>query len=164
MTRLLAFSLTLTLALTSAVALAQGEGADPGTVQIQSEHLVIDTQAQTATFDGDVVVRHGDLHLRCEKLLADLDEDGKPTRVTATGHVKVSRGDLFATAGTVVYKQDTRELLLTGAPVLWKGGNKLAGQAVHIDLLKDTVEIDKPRGLMALPEHAPPATSAREEP
>lgn len=155
---------TALILLASAAAWAQQDDLEARSrVQIQSEHLVIDTQGQTATFDGDVVVRHGQLHLRCEHLLADLDDDGKPTRITATGRVKISHGELFATAGTVVYHQDTRKLLLTDSPVLWRGKSRVAGEAVRIDLAHDSVEVDKPRGSLALP---PPATAStpREQP
>lgn len=129
----------------------------PGDVAIRSERLVVDTTRQTARFEGDVVVQQGNLTLKCEQLDADYDPEGHPTRLIATGRVRLSRGELFATAGRAVYQrtapgpQPKGTVTLTQNPQVWQGSNWMSGRSVTIALAEGRVDVEAPRGMLKVP-------------
>ncbi len=163
MTLTRSISSLLTCLLLAAPAAAQQPQDEPGaqpTLDIQSEHLALDPDAGHATFDGDVQLRRGNLHLRCDRLEATVDpQGGPPSFVRASGHVRVAFGDLFAQAAHAEYDRATDRLTLTGDPVLWRRGARLQGERVSLHLPTRAVQIDKPRGTLAnaplTPEAAP---------
>ena len=132
-------------------------------VIIRSARLVVDTTTHTAQFEGDVIVRHGELVLKCDKLNADYNDQGHPTRLTAEGRVRLSRGELFATAESAIYRRanlgpkPTGTIELSGSPKVWRGAHTMSGRSVTIDLAKGRVEVEAPRGVLRVPEPARPS-------
>lgn len=126
-------------------------------LEVTSERLELDTNGKKADFIGNVVVRKGRLYLRCEQLTATYDGDGVATRVLARGKVKLSHGDIFATASNAAYDRATDIVSLDGGPVVWRATQKISGTAMRIHLKTERIEVDNPRGTMAMPAASIPA-------
>jgi lipopolysaccharide transport protein LptA len=126
-------------------------------LEVTSERLELDTSGKKADFIGNVVVRKGKLYLRCEQLTATYDGDGVATQVRASGKVKLSHGDIFATATNAEYDRATDIVSLGGGPVVWRAAQKISGTAMRIHLKTERIEVDNPRGTMALPAASIPS-------
>lgn len=131
-------------------------------LEITSERLELDGPRNRAEFIGDVLAREGELTLRCDRLIAQYDDAGTATRVEARGRVRVSHGRVFATAGRAEYERSTEVVRLDASPVVWRGAQRVAGDAVRIYLKTERVEVDAPRGVIEMPTSALPGATRRD--
>ncbi|UFS68655.1 lipopolysaccharide transport periplasmic protein LptA [Geomonas sp. RF6] len=129
MKRMAAVTALLTLLAQSGLAAAPTHGKEP--LKIKSNELHADNEKKTATFEGSVVARQGDLTLYTDKLVISYGESGKDlSKVEAFGHVRIVQGDREAVGAHAVYDNKGGRIVLDGSPRVMQGKNLITGKEI----------------------------------
>ncbi|MDY7226930.1 LptA/OstA family protein [Hyalangium rubrum] len=143
-----------------------GAGADGGTrpqllgsaplrdpVEISAN--LISGGRSSATFTGNVQVKHRTLELRCDKMEAFYTESREVRRVECTGGVQAQDGDRFARGEKAEYDVPSGVLVVTGSPEARQGTTFLKGTKVRLTLGSERVEVENARIVIETAPEAP---------
>ena len=110
--------------------------ADRGPVAITADVLEFDYRTGVLSYQGNVVVKQGELTLSSDtlRLSLDLEDIGRPREIVAEGRVRIVRGERIATGGRAVFDQAAQTITLSDEAVLRDGMNEVAGQKVVVYL------------------------------
>jgi lipopolysaccharide export system protein LptA len=106
-------------------------------VEISSNRLTVDQVTGAAVFDGDVVIKQGDMLLSAALVRVEygVDGDSRIQRLHASGGVTLVSGGEAAEARDAVYTIETGVIVLSGDVLLTQGLNILSGQKLTVDLV-----------------------------
>jgi lipopolysaccharide export system protein LptA len=135
------------------------EEKTPSPTRVEASKLFLDRSEQLARFTDEVVVRRGDMTVRGPLMDARYDKSGEVTRLLLSGGVEMRQGDRRAVAQKADYDPRAKELILTGQPRLFDGGDTLAGERITVNLDSHEVRVDRAHGLFR--PRSPSATGAR---
>lgn len=122
--------LLLTLA-TASLGAPAAPDASKEPLKIKSDTLHADNEKGTATFEGKVVARQGDLTLYADRLVISYSSDGRDlSRVEAFGNVRVLQENRQATAAHAVYEPKGARILLDGSPKVTQDGDVISGKQI----------------------------------
>lgn len=107
-----------------------------GPVIITSATLTADNKARTALFEGSVVAKTESMTIFSKKMLVSYTENGKITKIEATGDVKVVKGDRVITSDEAIYFAEEEKVVFTGQPKAVEGPNLVTGTKI-IYMMKD---------------------------
>ena len=123
--------LTCLLLLALAPAALAAPVANRAPLKIKSDALHADNEKKTATFEGKVVARQGDLTLYADRLVISYAGDGRElSRVEAFGNVRVLQGSRQASGAHAVYEPKGARILLDGSPRVVQGGDVITGKLI----------------------------------
>jgi lipopolysaccharide export system protein LptA len=112
-------------------ALAAAPIASKEPLKIKSDTLHADNEKKTATFEGKVVARQGDLTLYADRLVISNSPDGHDlSRVEAFGNVRILQGTRQATGAHAVYEPKEARILLDGSPRVTQEGDVISGKLI----------------------------------
>ncbi len=101
----------------------------------QADRVDYDGGTKLVVLTGAVHIVRGTLSLKADRIEIALGDDEKSVRTaTATGRVEVIDGTRRAIAERAVYTENTSDLLLTGSPRLWDGGNEIEADRILYNL------------------------------
>lgn len=124
------FQLCLLLLLLAPAAFA-APVANREPLKVKSDTLHADNEKKTATFEGKVVARQGDLTLYGDRLVISYSADGKElSRVEAFGNVRILQGARQASGAHAVYEPKEARILLDGSPRVTQGGDLITGKLI----------------------------------
>jgi lipopolysaccharide transport protein LptA len=138
------------LALTIAAPAPHAEGLDRGEAKVRADRLEVDHEARRALFTGHVHATYLGLTMECERLEVRYTESGEVLALNAAGRVVVSREGARATAKAARLDAPRGELVLTGAPTLAQGANRLEGARIVIHLSSERLEVQQAQGTFRL--------------
>lgn len=144
-------ALVATAATMMAALAPPASGGERGrSVQVEADRLQIDHRQRSATFEGNVRARYGELALGCDSMQVSYDDQGAVVALRATGGVTVRKGDARATAN--LGRLDARQglLVLEGSPVLVRGPHRLEGARIAVHLASGRIEVERARGVFQL--------------
>ena len=119
----------LLLALVPAAFAAPASSKEP--LKIKSDSLHADNEKRTATFEGKVVARQGDLTLYTDRLVVSYSADGHElSRVEAFGNVRILQTNRQATGAHAVYEPKEARILLDGSPRVVQGADVITGKLI----------------------------------
>jgi lipopolysaccharide export system protein LptA len=98
-----------------------------GPTTITASTLTADNKARTALFEGSVVAKNDAITIQSDRMLVHYAEAGKVTKIEATGHVKVIKGERIITSDDATYFADEEKVIFTGHPRAMEGGNVVSG-------------------------------------
>ncbi len=147
------------------ISAAEPEQTPPTTTTIKSERMTVRTKENLAVFEGKVVLTKGQLVVRSDKMVvyfesreegvaaqtpgADSSDDQAQGNnldvkmIEATGkRVHIERGEGRATCRKAVFHQDEQKIVLTGDPVAWQKGNRVAGDKITMFLDQDLTIVE----------------------
>jgi lipopolysaccharide export system protein LptA len=125
----LILSLWLLLLIPAAFGAAPAANREP--LKIKSDTLRADNDNKSATFEGKVVARQGDLTLYADRLVISYSSEARElSRAEAFGNVRIVQGANQATGGHAVYEPKLARITLDGSPKLSQGGNVITGTLV----------------------------------
>jgi lipopolysaccharide export system protein LptA len=146
----------LAMAFLIAQPVAPAAGADGGTrppmlgqvelrnpVEISARLITGDRNS--ATFTGDVLVKHRTLDLRCDKMVAYYTQSREVTRVECTGGVRAQDGDRYARGERAEYDVPSGVLVVTGSPEARQGTTYVTGTKVRLTLGSERLEVENAR-------------------
>jgi lipopolysaccharide export system protein LptA len=112
-------------------------------VEITSNLITGDRNS--ATFTGNVQVKHRTMDLRCDKMVAFYTETREVKRVECTGGVQAQDQDRYARGERAEYDVSTGVLVVTGSPEARQGTTYLKGTKVRLTLGSERVEVENAR-------------------
>ena len=128
MRRFLAISLAL-LALVPAAFAAPPANKEP--IKIKSDTLHADNEKGTATFEGKVVARQGDMTLYADRVVVTYSQTGHElSQVEAFGNVRILQENRQATGSHAVYDPKAARIVLTGSPKVVQGDDVVTGKVI----------------------------------
>jgi lipopolysaccharide export system protein LptA len=104
-------------------------GREP--LKIKSDTLQADNEKKTATFEGKVVARQGDLTLHADRLVISYSGTERDlARVEAFGNVRILQGSRQATSAHAIYDPKAATILLDGSPKVVQGEDVISGKQI----------------------------------
>ncbi|HYA31224.1 MAG TPA: LptA/OstA family protein [Thermodesulfovibrionales bacterium] len=116
-----------------------------GPVVITSSTLNADNKAHTALFEGSVVAKTESMTLYSDRMLVYSSEEGKVTKMEASGHVKLIKGEKIITSDEAVYFADEDKAVFTGQPKAVEGGTMVIGTKMTYLLSEDRSMVENGR-------------------
>lgn len=99
-----------------------------GPITVTAERLTADSKAHTALFEGTVVAKTGTTLIYSDRMLVYYSDSGKVTKIEATGHVNLIKGERIITSEAATYYADDQErVVFTGDPRALEGKNVVTG-------------------------------------
>ncbi|HBG08331.1 MAG: lipopolysaccharide transport periplasmic protein LptA [Geobacteraceae bacterium GWC2_58_44] len=127
--RSLYFTCLVLLALAPAAFAAPVAGSEP--LKIKSDTLHADNEKKTATFEGKVVARQGDLTLYADRLVISYSgAERELSRVEAFGNVRILQGNRQASGAHAIYETKASRILLDGSPKVLQGEDVITGKLI----------------------------------
>jgi len=117
-------------------------------LEIISDWTEANQQQGTITFGGKVIAKQRDMVLYADQLTNYFDMETRSlVKAVASGSVKVSQADKFATCEQATLEQAQRIIVLQGNAVMWQGSNRVTGERIVIYLNTNQAEVfGKPDG------------------
>jgi len=104
-----------------------------GSIQIESEKLVILHKKNQAIFTHHVHLTRDDFELFADRLVAYYN-DNDLERAEAFGNIKLTQGDIKGHADNAILNQQSNTLTLIGNAVMEQQGNRLEGEKIIHDI------------------------------
>lgn len=106
-----------------------------GPVEVSSDRLEADDQAQTLVFIGNAVATQDDVTIHGDRLTVKYTGPQREIQqVTAQGKVRIVQGSRVATGDKAVLYHAEERIVLTGSPKVSDGENYVQGQEITIFL------------------------------
>ena len=100
---------------------------------ITSESLTANHSKRTFSYQRNVVVKHGDITIKCNMLDGSYDENNQILKITALGKVIVTRGeDLRSTSNRADYDAKNETIVLTESPEITQNGSSITANKITI--------------------------------
>lgn len=116
-------------------------------IVITSQNLINDNKAKTATFDGNVVAKRGEVTLYSNKLIVyyeDEQKGGSIRMIEALGNVRLVKADRIITSHKAVYYPEPEEkVVFTGEPRVTEGKNLVTGEKITYFIKDDKALVEK---------------------
>lgn len=131
------------LGLAAGAAVAQGANLTFGgmqadtsaPVEVTADNLSVDQNANTATFEGNVVIGQGEMRLSAGRVLVVYAEDrSRIRRLEARGGVTLVNGAEAAEAERADYNIDDGTVVMTGNVLLTQGASALSAERMVVNL------------------------------
>ncbi len=107
--------------------------ARAGSIQIESEKMVLLHKLNQATFTHHVHLTRDDFELYSDRLVAYYN-DNDLERAEAFGNIKLKQGDISGHSDKAILDQKNNTLTLIGNAVLEQKGNRLEGEKIIHDI------------------------------
>lgn len=118
-------------------------------IVITSQTLINDSKARTATFDGNVVAKKGEVTLYANKMIVYYEEEqkgGNIKMIEATGNVRLTKGDRVITSHKATYFPEPEErVIFTGEPRATEGKNLVTGEKIIYFMKDERALVEKSR-------------------
>lgn len=141
------FIVLVTLFLFINPVLAQDKKEMPEPIIITSKTLINDSKAKTATFEGNVVAKRGEVTLYADKMIVyyeDEQKGGNIKMIEAIGDVKLIKADRVITSHKATYLPDPEErVIFTGEPRATEGKNLVTGEKITYFMKDDRSLVEK---------------------
>lgn len=131
----------------TAAALAVPEDAEQP-IHIQADRAEMDRNAGTVVYSGSVEATQGTMKVTADEMTVEI-EDRKVVRIIATGEpakyqqqIDPEQGEVKADARTIVYHTQDERVDLRGEAFLEQGGNEIAGELIHYDIVAGKVNAE----------------------
>lgn len=129
----------------SVIAEEKKEMAEP--IVITSKTLINDSKAKTATFEGNVVAKRGEVTLYAGKMIVyyeDEQKGGSIKMIEAIGNVKLVKADRVITSHKATYYPEPEErVVFTGEPRATEGKNLVTGEKITYFMKDDRSLVEK---------------------
>jgi lipopolysaccharide export system protein LptA len=117
-------------------------------IHIRADRAEMDQNAGTVVYQGSVEVNQGTMRVTADTMTVEV-EDEKVIRITATGsparyeqQLKADGDQVKADARTIVYHTQDELVDLRGDAFLEQGGNEIAGELIHYDIVAGKVNAE----------------------
>ena len=113
-------------------------------VDYAADRIELQDRENRVVLTGNVDIRQAGLRVRAARTLVNFSDSEELSiqRITATGGVRVSRGNEAATGDVAVYDFNRRIITMAGNVRLQRGGDTLNGGRLVIDLQSGISSVD----------------------
>ncbi len=135
MMKFTSLSILLLLLPLSAFAELEMPKQDRGPIEVSSDRLEADDQAQTLVFSGNAVATQDDVTIHGDRLTVKYTgEKREIERIIAEGSVRITQGKRIATSDKAILYHIEERIVLTGSPKVRDGDDFIQGQEITIYL------------------------------
>jgi lipopolysaccharide export system protein LptA len=120
------------------------------TADISADKLQVDHEKRSAVFEGNVRASFGAFRVSCVRMSLKYTDSGEVAALKAEGSVKVTTKDATAESERAELDSIRGVLILTGAPVITQGPNRLQGARIEVTLASGRVEVMEAKGTFRL--------------
>ncbi|HBA88044.1 MAG TPA: lipopolysaccharide transport periplasmic protein LptA [Geobacter sp.] len=100
-------------------------------LKVKSDTLTADNDKKTATFEGKVVARQGEMTLYADRLVVTYSGAERDlAQIEAFGNVRILQGARLATSGHAVYEPKAARIILDGNPKVTVGDDVITGKVI----------------------------------
>lgn len=117
-------------------------------IHIQADRAEMDQNSGTVVYRGSVEAVQGSMRVTADEMTVEI-RDRKVVRITATGQparyqqqLDAEQGQVRADARTIIYHTQDERVDLQGDAFLEQGGNELAGELIHYDIVAGKVNAE----------------------
>lgn len=104
-------------------------------VEVDADSLSVDQAAGTAVFQGNVLVKQGEMRLTAGQVRVEYDSSGNAiARLHATGGVTLVSPQDAAEAQEAIYTIDTGTVEMIGSVLLTQGNAAISGERLTVNL------------------------------
>jgi len=118
-------------------------------IVITSQTLINDSKTRTATFDGNVIAKRGEVTLYANKMIVyyeDEQKGGNIKMIEAIGNVKLTKGDRVITSHKATYYPEPEErVVFLGEPRATEGKNLVTGEKITYFMKDERAMVEKSR-------------------
>lgn len=119
----------------TAMAALELSSENRGPVEVSSDRMEADDQAQTLIFAGNAIASQDDVTIYGDRLTVKYrGEKREIEQVIAEGAVRIVQGERVATGEKAVLYHLEERIVMTGSPVVREGDNFVKGQKITIYL------------------------------
>jgi len=113
-------------------------------VDYAADRIELQDRQNRVVLTGNVAIRQAGLQVRAARTLVNFSDSGELSiqRITATGGVRVTRGNEAASGDVAVYDFNRRIITMAGNVHLQRGGDTLSGGRLVIDLQSGVSSVD----------------------
>ncbi|RLB68473.1 MAG: lipopolysaccharide transport periplasmic protein LptA [Deltaproteobacteria bacterium] len=131
----LCVSVLLLLMSLSVFAASEDLSRDRGPVEVSSDQLEVNDQAQTLVFSGNAVATQDDITIHGDRLTVKYTgEERDIEQIIVEGSVRIIQGTRIATGEKAILYQAEERIVLTGSPRVSDGDDFVQGQEITIFL------------------------------
>jgi lipopolysaccharide export system protein LptA len=117
------------------------DSADNLPTEITSDSLTVNAKTRIFEYRKDVVVVHGDVTIRAEKVLGKYNDKNQITEITALGKVQVDKIDGTKARGEKAFYDAIKETVtLTENPSIEQNGSQLVADKIKVFLKENRSE------------------------
>ena len=117
-------------------------------IQIEAEHVEYDQNAGTVLYTGSVEAEQGTMRVSADEMTVEV-KNQRVVRIIARGDpakyqqlLEADKGLVKADARTIVYHTQDERIDLQGDAFLEQGGNEIAGELIHYDVVAGKVNAE----------------------
>lgn len=119
-----------------------------GPITITSSTLTADNKAHTALFEGSVMAKTETTTIHADKMLVHYTDAGKVTKIEATGHVRLVKGERVITSDEATFLADEEKVIFTGQPKAVEGTTMVTGTKMIYLMKEDRSLVEQSRVFM----------------
>jgi len=123
------------------LAVIEGEALD-----VSADHFDIDVERGTATLQGNVVARLGELEVRCPRVELSYDDSPRVKWARAKGGVVARFKGIDATSSAAELDARNRSVTLSGGVRLARGRGWVTAQQATVDIASGKVSLHEVKG------------------
>jgi lipopolysaccharide export system protein LptA len=98
---------------------------------VKSNELATDSNNKTATFNGKVTARQGDVTIYSDTLIVTYSGDGGGVEtIEAIGNVRIVQGNHLGYAGRALYNNGDGKITMTENPRVYQGKDFVSGKVI----------------------------------
>lgn len=112
-------------------------------VNITADRFEIQGKRQEAVWSGNVKAVRGKTVLTCHRLIAHFTKSQEIRRIECVDNVVATHEDMWARGERADFDNIKGLLVVTGSPEAKKGGNRMRGQKITVDITRDVITVDK---------------------
>jgi lipopolysaccharide export system protein LptA len=121
---------------------------DGETLDVSAEHFDIDVERGTATLQGNVVARVGELEVRCPIVELSYDDSPRVKWARAKGGVAARFKGIDATSSVAELDAKSRAVTLSGGVRLSRGRGWITAQQATVDIATGKVSLQEVKGMI----------------
>jgi lipopolysaccharide export system protein LptA len=100
-------------------------------ITVKSNEMTADNKGKKAIFSGKVIAKQGDVTIYSDKLIVSYaDISGEVDKVEAIGSVRIIQQNRTGFAEQAVYDSHNGRIVLSGAPRVEQGGDRISGKVI----------------------------------
>jgi lipopolysaccharide export system protein LptA len=121
---------------------------DGEALDVSADHFDIDVERGTATLQGNVVARVGELEVRCPTVVLSYDESPRVKWARAKGGVVARFKGIDATSSVAELDAKSRAVTLSGGVRLSRGRGWITAQQAIVDIATGKVSLQEVKGMI----------------
>jgi len=115
-------------------------------ITITANTLTADNKNHTATFEGSVVAKTGDISMYSDRMIVYYDDSNKKIhKIVALGNVRVVKENRALFSDKAVYLDKDQKIIFSGNPRVVENNNVISGEEIIFYLKDDRAVVEGSR-------------------